>query len=85
MFLTWRCTGKNILEQPLKSKFSLMFKNPSLQSPDGNLDVYLRFLLSMAQNANQELLQHFLPIKSKCSSVSESLHHQEEDQRKPPP
>ncbi|XP_038845978.1 NLR family CARD domain-containing protein 3-like isoform X2 [Salvelinus namaycush] len=98
MFLTWRCTGKNILEQPLKSKFSLMFKNPSLldmhrsvierslQSPDGNLDVYLRFLLSMAQNANQEQLQRFLPNKSKCSSVSEeSLHHQEDDQRKPPP
>jgi hypothetical protein len=31
VFLIWRCTGKNILEQPLKSMFSLMFKNPSLQ------------------------------------------------------
>ncbi|KAK6322312.1 hypothetical protein J4Q44_G00071040 [Coregonus suidteri] len=83
VFLTWRCTGNNMLEQLLKSKFSLMFKNPglldihrsaierSLQSPDGNLDVFLRFLLGMAQNANQELLQRFLPNKSKCSSVSE--------------
>ncbi|XP_041751032.1 NLR family CARD domain-containing protein 3-like [Coregonus clupeaformis] len=83
VFLTWRCTGQNVLQQPLKSKFSRMFKDPglldmhrsaierSLQSPDGNLDVFLRFLLGMAQTANQELLQRFLPNMNKYSSVSE--------------
>ncbi|XP_029526807.1 NLR family CARD domain-containing protein 3-like [Oncorhynchus nerka] len=83
VFLTWRCTGQNVLQQPRNSKFSRMFKDPglldmhrsaierSLQSPDGNLDVFLRFLLGMAQTANQELLQRFLPDKNKCSSASE--------------
>uniref|UniRef100_A0A3P8XRC2 NACHT domain-containing protein n=1 Tax=Esox lucius TaxID=8010 RepID=A0A3P8XRC2_ESOLU len=83
VFLTWRSTGKNVLEQPLKSKLSHMFKEPgllvihrsaierSLQSPEGNLDIFLRFLLGMSLKANQELLQRFLPNKNICPSFSE--------------
>ncbi|KAJ7996012.1 hypothetical protein DPEC_G00232660 [Dallia pectoralis] len=80
VFLTWRSTGKNLLEQARK----LFGKEPdllavhrcaietSLQSPEGNLDVFLRFLLGMSLNANQELLcKHFLPNKNTCPSFSE--------------
>ncbi|CAB1316353.1 unnamed protein product, partial [Coregonus sp. 'balchen'] len=28
VFLTWRCTGQNVLQQPLKSKFSRMSLQP---------------------------------------------------------
>ncbi|KAL0994314.1 hypothetical protein UPYG_G00120550 [Umbra pygmaea] len=83
VFLSWRCSGKNIVEQPMKSKLSRMFKDPglqdihrsaidlSLQSPEGNLDIFLRFLLGMSQTANQELLQRFLPNQNICPSYFE--------------
>ncbi|XP_067085008.1 protein NLRC3 [Osmerus mordax] len=80
-FVSFKNLGKNVLEPALRSKLTRMFKEPNLielyrcavertlQCQDGTMDVFLRFLLGMALESNQELLQCFLTNKHRSSSV----------------
>ncbi|XP_029925220.1 NLR family CARD domain-containing protein 3 [Myripristis murdjan] len=81
VFLSFRNQGKNVLEHT--KMFSRVFKaqnvfelykcavEKSLLCEDGRLDIFLRFLLGMAPQTNQELLQPFFTSSVKWPSVIE--------------
>uniref|UniRef100_UPI003AB053FC NLR family CARD domain-containing protein 3 n=1 Tax=Centroberyx gerrardi TaxID=166262 RepID=UPI003AB053FC len=83
VFLSFRNHGKNALDNAKKAKISRIFKahrvmelyksavERSLLCEDGRLDIFLRFLLGMALNANQELLQPYFTTSVKWPSVIE--------------
>lgn len=81
VFITYQNQGKNVVEGALRSKITRIFKESNqmelhrcavertLQFQDGTLDLFLRFLLGMALETNQELLQRFLTNKPRSSSI----------------
>ncbi|XP_067429079.1 NLR family CARD domain-containing protein 3-like [Thunnus thynnus] len=83
--LTFINSGVNLLtEEQTTSKFSEVFKNKpklkhlyqsavdeALQSPNGHLDLFLRFLLGLSLQTNQTLLQGLLTQKESSSQTNQ--------------
>ncbi|XP_076835766.1 protein NLRC3 [Brachyhypopomus gauderio] len=79
VFLSFKNHGKNVLDV---NKFK-MFKEPSLvdlqksavekamHAKDGNYDIFLRFLLGMSVEANQDLLRGFLDSRGNTLQARE--------------
>ncbi|CAI5657234.1 unnamed protein product [Oreochromis niloticus] len=83
--LTFIHTGSNLLdEEQMYFKWSKLFKkkkslkslyrsavNKALQSPNGHLDLFLRFLLGLSLQTNQTLLRDMLPEKGSISQINQ--------------
>ncbi|KAK7143572.1 hypothetical protein R3I93_014665 [Phoxinus phoxinus] len=74
VFFCFKKHGKNILEQSklkvLKVSLSELLKcavDKALSSKNSNFDIFLRFLLGLSVEANQELLKNLLQISSSSS------------------
>ncbi|XP_036381185.1 protein NLRC3-like [Megalops cyprinoides] len=69
VILSFKNNSRNVLDQPLRTKVSRLFKETSmfdlhksavdqaLQSQNGHLDLFLRFLLGLSLHSNQGLLR----------------------------
>lgn len=85
VFLSFKNNGKNVFEQQLKEKLSRLFKGNggmelyrsaverSLAWEDGRLDIFLRFLVGMALEANQRLLEPFCTSSVNCCPVADDI------------
>ncbi|XP_036392836.1 NLR family CARD domain-containing protein 3 [Megalops cyprinoides] len=72
VYLSFRNSSKNVLDQALTNPLSRLFKEPSLvdlhksavdralQSKNGHLDLFLRFLLGLSMDSTQDLLRGLL-------------------------
>lgn len=83
VFYSFKKQGKNVLEQSklkvLKVSLTDLLKSAVdkvLSCKNSNFDIFLRFLLGLSVEANQELLKDLLPI-----STSSSQHAREETTR----
>ncbi|KAL0194678.1 hypothetical protein M9458_008250 [Cirrhinus mrigala] len=72
------CTIKkrNVFDRSLNWMISSLHQravNEALQSKNGHLDLYLRFLLGLSLKSNQTLLQKLLPQAGSCSYNKEEM------------
>ncbi|KAM7424638.1 hypothetical protein PAMA_000816 [Pampus argenteus] len=75
-FQTFINTGVNLLKRRLAFKFKNLFQSAvdeSLQSPNGHLDLFVRFLLGLSVKSNQALLLGLLKKKESKPQVKERL------------
>ncbi|KAJ8406846.1 hypothetical protein AAFF_G00297620 [Aldrovandia affinis] len=86
VFLSFKDGNRNPLDQSVKGKFTRLIKKASLsdlhriaidkavQSKNGHLDLFLRFLLGISMDSNQSLLRGLIaqPLTSESKSVEES-------------
>ncbi|KAG5277852.1 hypothetical protein AALO_G00092090, partial [Alosa alosa] len=83
VFLCFSNRQRNIPDQQPTSQLSALFRDATLhdlhktavdlalQSKNGHLDLFLRFLLGLSLESNQNLLKHLLPQSSSHSNSSE--------------
>ncbi|XP_072562851.1 protein NLRC3-like [Paramormyrops kingsleyae] len=84
VFLSFKIQQKNVYETQL-GKLSRMFKEPSLldvhrcaidkalQSENGHLDIFLRFLLGLSGESNQKLMRELLGQAANSSHGTEDI------------
>ncbi|KAG9335272.1 hypothetical protein JZ751_005452 [Albula glossodonta] len=88
VFMYFRLNHRNILDSPVVPPITRLFKEPTLvellkiavdkalQSPNGHLDMFLRFLLGLAPDSSLELFRSFIPLTgSSAQSVEETAQY----------
>uniref|UniRef100_A0A8P4G536 Protein NLRC3 n=1 Tax=Dicentrarchus labrax TaxID=13489 RepID=A0A8P4G536_DICLA len=60
-------------DESAETQFYQSAVDKALQSPNGHLDLFLRFLLGLSLQTNQDLLQGLLPQTGSCSKTNQDI------------